>query len=121
MNNFVVWFDIPVKNLDRAMKFYSKVMSVELKSVEIGPGKQANFPFVPGVASGSLKESKESEPSAAGTMVYLNGGEDLSVPLARVEAAGGTIVKHKTRIGENGFMAIFKDTEGNHVALHSRK
>jgi len=54
-------------------------------------------------------------------MVYLNGGEDLSVPLARVEAAGGTIIKSKTRIGENGFMAIFKDTEGNHVALHSRK
>ena len=54
-------------------------------------------------------------------MVYLNGGEDLSVPLARVEAAGGTIIKNKTPIGENGFMAIFKDTEGNHVALHSRK
>ena len=50
-------------------------------------------------------------------MVYLNGGEDLSAPLARVEAAGGTIIKNKTRIGENGFMAVFKDTEGNHVAL----
>ena len=45
MNNFVVWFDIPVKNLDRAMKFYSKVVSVELKSMEIGPSKQANFPL----------------------------------------------------------------------------
>ncbi len=121
MNNFVVWFDIPVKNLDRAMKFYSQVMSVELKSLQIGPNKQANFPFTPGVASGSLKESKGVEPSAMGTMVYINGGEDLSIPLARVEAAGGTIIKNKTRIGENGFMAIFKDTEGNHVALHSRK
>lgn len=121
MNNFVVWFDIPVRNLDRAMKFYSTVMSVELKSMEIGPIKQANFPFVPGVASGSLKESKKNEPSVAGTMVYLNGGEDLSAPLARVEAAGGTIIKNKISIGENGFMAIFKDTEGNHVALHSRK
>ena len=121
MNNFVVWFEIPVSNLDRAMKFYSKVMSVELKSMEIGPSKQANFPFVPGVASGSLKESKESEPSAAGTMIYLNGGEDLSVPLARVEAAGGKIIKKKISIGEHGFMAIFKDTEGNHIALHSRK
>ena len=121
MNNLVVWFDIPVKNLDRAMKFYSTVMSVELKSMEIGPNKQANFPFVPGVASGALKESKGNEPSATGLMVYLNGGEDLSIPLERVEAAGGTIFKSKTRLGENGFMAIFKDTEGNHVALHSRK
>lgn len=121
MNNFVVWFDIPVKNLDRAMKFYSDVMCVELKKMEIGPNKQANFPFTPGVASGSLREIRESEPSATGTMVYLNGGEDLSTPLACVEAAGGKIIKEKTRIGENGFMAIFKDTEGNHVALHSRK
>ena len=121
MNNFVVWFDIPVKNLERAMKFYSKVMSVELKSIEAGPNKQANFPFAPSVASGSLKENKDGAPNPAGTMVYLNGGEDLSVPLARVEAAGGTIVKNKTPIGANGFMAVFKDTEGNHVALHSRK
>lgn len=120
MNNLIVWFDISVKDLDRAMKFYSTVMSVELNSMQIGPGKQANFPFAPGVASGSLRESKENEPSATGTMVYLNGGNDLSVPLARVEAAGGTIIKNKTRIGDNGFMAVFKDTEGNHVALHSR-
>lgn len=121
MNNVAVWFDIPVKNLDRAMTFYAQVMSVELKSMEIGPGKQANFPFVPGEVSGSLKESKESQPSASGTMIYLNGGDDLSASLARVVAAGGTIIKNKTRIGENGFMAVFEDTEGNHVALHSRK
>ena len=121
MNNFVVWFEIPVINMDRAMKFYSKVMSVELQSMDMGASKQARFPFVPGVASGSLKESKESEPSAAGTMIYLNGGEDLSAPLARVESAGGSIIKKKTSIGEFGFMAVFKDTEGNHVALHSRK
>ena len=121
MNNFVVWFEIPVSNLDRAMKFYSKVMSVELQSMNMGTSKQATFPFVQGVASGSLKESKESEPSAAGTMIYLNGGEDLSAPLACVEAAGGKIIKKKTSIGEHSFMAIFKDTEGNHIALHSRK
>ena len=96
MHNFVVWFDIPVRNLDRAMKFYSTVMTVELKSMEIGPSKQANFPFVPGVASGSLRESKENEPSASGTMVYLNGGEDLSAHLARVEAAGGKIIKNSS-------------------------
>ena len=71
MNNFVVWFEIPVKNMDRAMKFYSTVMSVELQSMDMGTSKQARFPFVPGVASGSLKESKESEPSAAGGKLRL--------------------------------------------------
>lgn len=120
MSNFVVWFNIPVLDLERAVKFYSTVMSVELTPMQIGHIRQANFPIAPGFSSGSLKQNKEGEPGAAGTMVYLNGGEDLSVPLARVEAAGGAVVKSKTPIGPNGFMAIFKDTEGNHVALHSR-
>jgi predicted enzyme related to lactoylglutathione lyase len=43
----------------------------------------------------------------------------LGTPLSRVEAAGGSVVMPKTSIGENGYMAIFLDTEGNRVALHS--
>ena len=44
-----------------------------------------------------------------------------AVPLAQVEKAGGKIVMPKTSTGGNGFMALFKDTEGNRVALHSMK
>ena len=87
MKNFVVWFEIPVKNLNRAMKFYSKVMAVELQSMDMGSSKGAMFPFAPNVASGSLIQSKNNEPSTNGTMVYLNGGNDLSAPLKRVTAA----------------------------------
>jgi predicted enzyme related to lactoylglutathione lyase len=54
-------------------------------------------------------------------MVYLSGGEDLSAPLGRVEAAGGKVVMPKTSIGEHGFCAMFLDTEGNRVGLHSMK
>lgn len=120
MNNFIVWFDIPVKDLKRAMKFYSKVMAVELQPVD-GPSKMAFFPFAPGVASGALVETKENTPSEKGTLIYLNGGEDLSVPLKRVEVAGGKIIQNKTSIGDHGFIAAFKDTEGNKIALHSIK
>ena len=56
-----------------------------------------------------------------GALLYLNGGEDLSVPLNRVEGAGGKVLQEKTSIGGNGFMAIFGDTEGNRIALHSVK
>ena len=51
--------------------------------------------------------------------VYLNGGDDLNIPLGRVEAAGGKIIMPKTDIQENGFIAQFIDTEGNRVAFHS--
>ena len=120
VRNLVVWFDIPVRDLSRSVKFYSEVMATELAIVDGAPSPQANFPFAPGIASGSLRENKEHSPSITGPMVYLDGGDDLSVPLARVEAAGGTVIKGKTAIGPNGFMAIFKDCDGNGVALHSR-
>jgi predicted enzyme related to lactoylglutathione lyase len=54
-----------------------------------------------------------------GSTVYLNGGEDLSHSLAKVEPAGGKIMMPKTSLGENGFMALFIDSEGNKVAFHS--
>ena len=54
-----------------------------------------------------------------GTLVYLNGGDDLSVHFSRVEKAGGKVTRSKTPIGKNGFMPIFMDTEGNRVAFHS--
>ena len=118
MENVVVWFDIPVKNLNRAAEFYRKVLGVDLHRSE-QPLPMAMFPFAPGVASGALVESKENSPSKQGTTVYLNGGKDLAGPLGRVAAAGGKVLQSKTPIGEHGFIAYFEDTEGNRVALHS--
>lgn len=122
MNNVVVWFDIPVKDLKRAMAFYSKVLGIKMEPpMEMGPDKMAFFPYERGEVSGMLIESKDHTPSTKGTLVYLNGGEDLSVPLKRINAAGGKVVKDKMSIGQYGFMATFEDTEGNLVALHSPK
>ena len=74
-----------------------------------------------GGVGGGLAQGEGFEPSDKGTIVYLNGGEDLSVSLRKVEQAGGKIIMPKTTIGGNGFMAHFIDTEGNRVALHSMK
>jgi predicted enzyme related to lactoylglutathione lyase len=69
--------------------------------------------------TGGIVEGEGFEPSMTGALIYLNGGDDLSVPLSKVEAAGGTIILPKTSIGGNGFMAYITDTEGNKIALHS--
>jgi hypothetical protein len=51
----------------------------------------------------------------------LDGGDDLNLPLARVEAAGGAVITPKTVIRpEIGCFAVFRDSEGNHVGLFSR-
>ena len=119
MENTVVWFDIPVKNLQRAMDFYQKVLAVELHKLEQAPVPTAFFPFAPGVASGALVQSAQTKPGAQGSTVYLNAGKDLAVPLAKVEKSGGKVLQAKTAIGPHGYVAYVEDTEGNRVGLHS--
>ena len=59
-------------------------------------------------------------PSTMGTLVYLACGNDLSVVLGRLEAAGGKVLTPKTLIAEGmGYFAHFLDIEGNRVGLHS--
>lgn len=122
MANVINWFEIPAKNFERACEFYSKVLGGDVHRVE-SPNKIMGF--LPGTApdtvGGAVVKGEGYEPTSKGSMVYLNGGDDLAKPLARVEKAGGKITMPKTSIGENGFMAILIDTEGNRVALHSMK
>ena len=75
--------------------------------------------FETGEVGGAIVEGEGYEPAASGSIVYLNGGDDLATPLSRVESAGGKVVVDKMDIGENGYIAQFMDTEGNRVALHS--
>ena len=59
-------------------------------------------------------------PSMQGVVVYLNGGDDLSSMLARVEKVGGKVLLKKTFLSkEAGHIAYFADTEGNKIGLHS--
>jgi uncharacterized protein len=123
MKNAINWFEIPVKNFDNAKKFYDTILGSELQVMEAMGMKSAFFPaeLQNGGIGGCIIQGNGYEPSAKGSLVYLNGGEDLSVPLSKVEAAGGKILMPKTAIGPNGFMAHFIDTEGNKVAFHSMK
>lgn len=122
MANAINWFEIPAKNFERAKKFYETVLDITMVLPFEGM-KYAMFPadMQNGEIGGGLVEEQGYEPSLNGALVYLNGGDDLSVPLSKVEAAGGTIFMAKKSIGPNGFMAMFTDTEGNRVAFHSMK
>jgi uncharacterized protein len=54
-------------------------------------------------------------------LVYFT-SEDIDTELSRVEDAGGKVLRKKTEINpDTGYMAYFTDTEGNRIALHSRK
>lgn len=122
MAHAINWFEIPAENFERAKKFYETVLDIEMM-LPFPEMKYAMFPadMQNGEIGGGLVQEEGYETSQKGALVYLNGGEDLSVPLSRVESAGGKIIRPKTSLGPNGFMAQFIDTEGNRVALHSMK
>ena len=123
MKNAINWFEIPVKNFVKAKKFYETILGAEMHLMEAMGMKSAFFPanLETGGIGGCIIKGKGYEPSAKGSLVYLSGGDDLSIPLSKLEAAGGRILMPKTAIGPNGFMAHFSDIEGNKVAFHSMK
>ena len=123
MANAINWFEIPASNFDRACEFYGKILDGEINKMDMPDGsKMGMLPrYETGSVGGAVVTGSGYEPSQKGTVPYLNGGDDLSVTLSKVEKAGGKILMPKTSIGENGFMAHFLDTEGNRVALHSMK
>ncbi len=122
MKNAINWFEIPVTDFERAKKFYETILEVQIMEMPFPDGRYGMLPadMNEGVGGG-LAQGDGFTPSDKGTIVYLNGGEDLNGALSRVEQAGGKIIIPKISIGGNGFMAHFMDTEGNRVALHSMK
>ena len=96
----VVWFDLPVADLERASKFYGAVL-------EHGP-----------VGNGGCLIPNGSEVSAVGMLVYMN--VDGRIRDA-VRQAGklGRVLEPVKGIGPHGFRAIVLDSEGNRIGLHS--
>lgn len=122
MSNALNWFEIPVTNFARAQAFYAKVLGISIEPMVMGPITMGMLSSDPNAVGGAIVYGDGGSPSATGTLVYLNGGEDLSPMLARAVDAGGTVVVPKTEIGNDfGFFAHFMDTEGNKVGLHSMK
>lgn len=120
MSNRVVWVDIPVLELDRAIAFYSAVLGSPVTK-EGGPG------FVFGLLphSGSdvggclYSPDDDNSPSKVGPLIYLNAEGRLEQAVRAVAAHGGQVLQAVHQIGPHGFRAIVLDSEGNRVALHA--
>ncbi len=124
MNNAISWFEIPTTDIYRAQKFYETIFDISLNPLDMPNIKMRMFPLddMMKQVGGALVDSGGfHKPSATdGPLIYLNANPDVQNVLDRVEASGGKIMVPKTEISpEYGFMAVFIDTEGNRVALHS--
>jgi predicted enzyme related to lactoylglutathione lyase len=119
MNHTLCWTDIPVRDLDRAVAFYSAVLGATVLR-QSGGGQE--FGLLPGYdkgVSGCLSAGPDQMPSHHGPLIYLSVNGRLDAALAAAVTAKGKVLQPKTSIGPHGFRAIIEDSEGNRVALHS--
>lgn len=117
--NPVVYFEIPVNEIDRAIKFYKAVFNFDFEKEIIDHNEMALFPFIIenlGI-SGALAKGEIYKPTNDGVVIYFK-TENIDKTLKLVIESGGQILYPKTSNGDLGFVAEFEDTEGNRIALH---
>jgi len=123
MQHALNWFEIPVADLDRAIRFYEALTGRKLRREAFGgPGEELAVFEVDerGAVNGALLRSSQAQPAAQGTMVYLNASPRIDLWLERVPAAGGRVLVGKTALPPGmGFFAHILDSEGNRVGLHA--
>ena len=117
MKRTTVWYDIPVSDMARAIKFYEAVTGLSLQPIKVGDiGETAILG-----SDGCLFKSAQDKPSHYGSRVYFTAEPSIEACLQRIERAGGKTLVPKTPIGEGrGHFAYFEDSEGNRVGLHSK-
>ena len=120
MGNIIVWADIPVTDMPRAMAFYAAVTGQQIVPM---PGSDDTVALIgtPGEAEAPVVSADlyvGGKPSHEGPTVYLASGGDMDAMLARVVPAGGRILQGKAFMGEMvGWIAFIEDTEGNRIGI----
>jgi predicted enzyme related to lactoylglutathione lyase len=120
MANQLVWVDIPVLDLDRAIAFYSAVLGKAIKLQEYPGFKIGLLPSEGDETGGCLFVSPKDKPSDHGPLIYLNVEGRLEQAEAAVVPGKGKVLEPRHQIGPHGFRTVILDSEGNRLALHSR-
>ena len=120
MNNLISIVEIPVTDFSRSVKFYQAISGLAIEEMEMDGNQMGILPNEEGTVNVVLVKGKDYNPTADGAVIYLNAGNDLQVMLNKVEQNGGQVILPKTEISpEMGCFALFIDTEGNKLGLHS--
>jgi hypothetical protein len=122
--NKVTHFEFPWDDKDRAKAFYETVFgwkSFEWEqfgytSWQTGPIDKKMQPTEPGFINGG---SSKRDPKMPYPMFYID-VKDIDETLKQIVKKGGAVVRGKTPLGEGGsmgYLAWFKDSEGNILGL----
>lgn len=120
MENLVSIVEIPAKDFSRAVKFYQAILGLTIEEVEMGGVQMGVFPSDGKITNVVLAKGGDYKPTKDGPVIYLNTGNDLRPTLKKIEQNGGEIIAPRTEISPDmGYFALFIDSEGNKLGLHS--
>lgn len=119
VSNAVVYFEIPVQDMNRAILFYEAVFDIKLQQMIIDDNEMALFSFEGNATgiTGALAKGDSYIPGKQGARVYFH-TEDIDSTMAKALLAGGAELYPKTSVVDWGWVAEFEDSEGNCIALH---
>ena len=110
MSNRVVHFEIPCDNPQKTMDFFQEVFGWKFEQF----GKEEYWSVItgdneePGINGGVMKKRDPNQP-----LVNSIDVSNLDEYLEKIKNAGAPIVVPKTAIPGIGWMAYFKDPDGN--------
>jgi predicted enzyme related to lactoylglutathione lyase len=121
MSARVVHFEVPFDDADRARGFYRDVFDWQIQPVpdldytmvSTGPTSDQGMPTEPGYIGGGMFQRQDPVNLPVITLQV----DDIDATINAVEKHGGSAVGEKMAVGEMGFAAYFKDSEGNLMGL----
>ncbi len=121
MSGRVVHFEVPYDDADRARAFDRDVFDWQIQPmpemsyniVSTGPVDDQGMPEGPGFIGGGMMQREATVPTPVITLAV----DSIDATLASVADHGGSAVGEKMPVGEMGFAAYFKDSEGNLMGL----
>lgn len=130
----MVWFEVPVKDLDRAIDFYSNVLLIKVKRILMLDQEQGYLDKGDGTPGGVLIKKGDHQPGQGPVLFFYVIG--ISEILKNVTEYNGVIITEKTLLKQKnsegnfvitnnlidqkvGYFAEILDSEGNRIGLYS--
>jgi predicted enzyme related to lactoylglutathione lyase len=121
MTGRVVHFEVPFDDADRARQFYADVFSWQIMPmpemsyniVSTGPAGDDGMPSEAGYIGGGMAQRQDPLTSPVITIEV----DDIDAAVNAIEKHGGSSLGEKLTVGDMGFAAYFKDSEGNLMGL----
>lgn len=125
MINPIGWIEIPVIDLDRAEAWYHDYFGFEFtRQPATHKITMSWFPMDMKSygSAATLAQGNGYQPSVDGPLIYFSApGESIDNGVEKAKSLGIEILLPKTDIGDHGYFAIIKDSEGNRIAIHAMK